>query len=49
MMSDDTNTRAALLIYADSELCAEATCKRDLQVQLEAIEKLSPVGGKDGA
>lgn len=48
-MSDDTNTPSALLIYADGELHPEATCKQDLQVQLEAIETLSAKGGKDVA
>ena len=48
-MSDDTNTRTELLIYADSELHAKATCKQVLQVQLGAVEKLSAKGGKDVA
>lgn len=48
-MSDDTNTRAELVIYASAELHAEATCKHGLQVRLEAIEKLSTKGGKDVA
>jgi hypothetical protein len=48
-MSDDTNTHAVLVIYADAERHAGATCNQDLQVQPEAIEKLRSKGGKDVA
>jgi len=48
-MSNHNNARAELLIYVVDELHAESTCKQDLQVQPEAIEKLSEKGGKNVA
>lgn len=48
-MSDNTNTRAELVIYADVEPHAESTCKQDLLVQLQAVETLSADGGEDVA
>ena len=48
-MSDHTKTRAALFIYADGGLYAEATCQQNSPVQLEATEKLSAKGDKDVA
>lgn len=48
-MSNHNNARAKLLIYVVDELLAESTCKQDLQVQLEAIERLSMKGRNDVA
>lgn len=48
-MSDRTNTRTELVIYANGELHAKATCNQELQVQPEALEKLSAKRGKDVA